>query len=130
MRTQPKDLYAILGLGPDATEAELRRQYRALLRRFHPDTRVGALDSSVAAADAALHEVLAAYEVLGDPARRADYDRMIAALRGPAVPSPSPSPVSPVSSVRVPVPVPVRRRRATAGDAVPIRAGPVRWHPS
>lgn len=130
MRTQPKDLYAILGLGPDATEAELRRQYRALLRRFHPDTRIGALGRSVAAADAALHEVLAAYEVLGDPARRADYDRTIAALRGPAVPSPSPmSPMSPVP-VRVPVPVPVRRRRATAGDAVPIRAGPVRWHPS
>jgi molecular chaperone DnaJ len=63
--------YDTLGVGSDATSAEIRAAYRALARRHHPDR--GPVD---AGAMAAINE---AYRVLGEPARRAVYD---AARRG------------------------------------------------
>ena len=39
MTTKRIDLYAILGVPPDATLAEIGHAYRSLLRRHHPDTR-------------------------------------------------------------------------------------------
>jgi len=39
MRTQPTDLYAILGLTRHATQAQISHAHRTLLRRYHPDTR-------------------------------------------------------------------------------------------
>ncbi len=70
----PRDLYAVLGVAPDATTAELARAYRRLLRRYHPDTRDGervGADGS----DGALRQVIAAYSILRDHDRRAGYDR-------------------------------------------------------
>ncbi|MGO4384912.1 J domain-containing protein [Specibacter sp. RAF43] len=74
--TDAPDFYAILKINPDATADEVSRAYRSLLRRHHPDTRAEA-DTAAAAADAAarLQEVMDAYSVLGDPARRIQYDR-------------------------------------------------------
>jgi DnaJ-class molecular chaperone len=71
------DHYAILGVDPDATDAQITHAYRVLLRRHHPDTRdVAATDGDQAATeDTRLQYVLAAYTVLHDPRRRADYDR-------------------------------------------------------
>ena len=72
--TKRPDLYAILGVPPSATQAEISHAYRALLRRHHPDTR--ALDDAQGAvSDTTLQQVLTACTVLHDPARRADYDR-------------------------------------------------------
>jgi DnaJ-class molecular chaperone len=105
MTTRP-DLYAVLGVPPSATQAEISHAYRALLRRHHPDTR--APDDG---SDAALQQVLAAYAVLHDPARRADYDRQ----------------------TRARAPDPRRGGHQPAKghggyDQPPIVAGPVRWH--
>ena len=64
----PPDWYGILGVDPSASDADIGRAFRRLARRFHPD--VGR-DSS----DAAFSDVARAWEVLGNPSRRADYDR-------------------------------------------------------
>jgi curved DNA-binding protein len=63
-----KDYYARLGLGRDAKPEDIRRAYRQLARKYHPDV------SKEADAEAQFKEVAEAYEVLKDPERRAAYD--------------------------------------------------------
>jgi curved DNA-binding protein len=63
-----KDYYARLGLAKDATQEDIRRAYRKLARRYHPDV------SKEVDAEAQFKEVAEAYEVLKDPERRAAYD--------------------------------------------------------
>lgn len=63
-----KDYYAILGLERGADEAAIKRAYRKLARKYHPDV------SQEAEAEARFKEVAEAYEVLKDPERRAAYD--------------------------------------------------------
>lgn len=63
--------YEVLGVAPGADDATVRRAYVALARRHHPD---------VAGGDAARMRALnEAFAVLGDPVRRARYDRALAA---------------------------------------------------
>jgi len=69
------DHYTILGVDPDATDAQITHAYRVLLRRHHPDTRGATNGDDAAAEDTQLQHVLAAYTVLHDPRQRADYDR-------------------------------------------------------
>jgi curved DNA-binding protein CbpA len=71
------DLYAVLGVDPDASSAQLTHAYRALLRRHHPDTRPTTpdVDAHPHVQDARLQQVIHAYTVLRDPAQRAHYDR-------------------------------------------------------
>ena len=68
-----KDLYAVLGVSPDATQEEIKKAYRALARRYHPDS-----GTEVASAER-FQEIQEAYRVLGDPVRRRAYDRRRAA---------------------------------------------------
>jgi curved DNA-binding protein CbpA len=63
------DFYHILGIPADADEVAIRRAYKILARRYHPDT--GA-DSSIER----FREVAEAYETLSEPGRRRDYDRL------------------------------------------------------
>src|SRR5258705_3224559 len=63
------DLYVILGLEQGATESEIKRAYRRLARRFHPDINPG--DRM---AEARFRQILDAYETLMDPERRLRYD--------------------------------------------------------
>ena len=63
------DLYAVLGLGPEASLAEIKRAYRRLARRYHPGVNPGDR-----AAEALFHRINDAYETLIDPARRQQYD--------------------------------------------------------
>src|SRR5215467_9622369 len=63
------DLYVILGLEHGATELEIKRGYRRLARRFHPDINPG--DRM---AEAHFRQILEAYETLMDPQRRSRYD--------------------------------------------------------
>lgn len=63
------DLYVVLGLEHGASESEIKRAYRRLARRFHPDINPG--DQ---AAEARFRQILEAYETLVDPSRRSRYD--------------------------------------------------------
>jgi molecular chaperone DnaJ len=63
------DLYIILGLEHGATESEIKRAYRRLARRYHPDINPG--DRT---AEARFRQILEAYETLMDPERRSKYD--------------------------------------------------------
>jgi curved DNA-binding protein len=65
-----KDYYAIMGVARDATQDEIKRTYRKLARKFHPDV------SKEADAEARFKEVGEAYEVLKDPEKRAAYDQL------------------------------------------------------
>lgn len=64
-----KDYYEILGVGKDATQDEIRRAFRKLAKKYHPDANPG--DSS---AEAKFKEINEAYDVLSDPDKRANYD--------------------------------------------------------
>jgi len=63
------DLYIVLGVARGATDGEIKRAYRRLARRFHPDINPGDREAA-----ARFHDVLAAYETLTDPERRRRYD--------------------------------------------------------
>lgn len=63
------DLYVILGLPHGASDADIKRAYRRLARRYHPDINPG--DRT---AEARFRQILQAYETLIDPERRHRYD--------------------------------------------------------
>lgn len=64
-----KDFYATLGVGKDASEAEIKKVYRKLARQHHPDSNPGD-----AAAEAKFKEISEAYSVLSDAEQRKEYD--------------------------------------------------------
>ncbi len=65
-----KDYYKTLGLARNAGQDEIKRAYRKLARRYHPDI------NKEADAEAKFKEIAEAYEVLSDPEKRAVYDGM------------------------------------------------------
>ena len=66
----PRDPYAVLGVGRDASEQEIKKAFRSLARELHPD--VNAHDPD---AEEKFKEAAEAHEILSDPQRRATYDR-------------------------------------------------------
>ena len=64
-----KDYYQILGVSRDVSKDEIKKAYRKLARKYHPDV------SKEANAEAKFKEVGEAYEVLKDPEKRAQYDQ-------------------------------------------------------
>src|SRR5690625_1054256 len=64
-----RDYYEVLGVGKDATPEELRKAYRKLARKYHPDV------NKEPDAEEKFKEVKEAYEVLNDQQKRAQYDQ-------------------------------------------------------
>jgi curved DNA-binding protein len=65
-----KDYYEIMGVERDATQGQIKRAYRKLARKYHPDV------SKESDAEERFKEVGEAYEVLKDPEKRAAYDQL------------------------------------------------------
>jgi molecular chaperone DnaJ len=76
-----KDYYAVLGVSEGSSDKELARAYKKLAKQYHPDANQGNKE-----AEERFKEISAAYDVLGDSAKRAEYDevrRMVASGVGP-----------------------------------------------
>ena len=111
------DLYQLLGVSRQASREEIAQAWRRKARTEHPDAQ-----PADAAAPGRFRDLAEAWQVLGDPARRAAYDRALARERQPAARVPA-------GRIRVPV----RRVADPAGmtplaraPEPPLRAGPVR----
>ncbi|MEO5625151.1 MAG: DnaJ C-terminal domain-containing protein [Dokdonella sp.] len=65
-----KDYYEILGVKPDAADAEIKTVYRRLARKYHPDV------SKETGAEEKFKSINEAYEALREPARRKEYDQI------------------------------------------------------
>ncbi|MDQ1600214.1 MAG: molecular chaperone DnaJ, partial [Actinomycetota bacterium] len=67
-----KDYYKTLGVPKDAQPDEIKKTYRKLARKYHPDANAGGTDRDKA--EERFKEISEAYDVLSDPARRKEYD--------------------------------------------------------
>jgi curved DNA-binding protein CbpA len=66
-----ENLYNVLGVAPNASDDEIKKVYRSLAMRYHPDR------NTAAGAEARFKSITKAYEILGDPAKRAEYDQSV-----------------------------------------------------
>jgi len=70
MASEDKDFYKILGVTKDTSPDEIKKAYRKLARKYHPDLNPGDKVS-----EQKFKEINEAYEVLGDPKKKAQYDQ-------------------------------------------------------
>lgn len=84
--------YEVLGVPEDASTEQIRRAYRALVRRYHPDHLAASAANPASRAEAERHirELNAAWQDLRDPDRRADYDQRFSHSRHSVAYSPFP----------------------------------------
>lgn len=68
--SEKRDYYELLGLARDASTDDIRKAYRKLALKYHPDRNAGSRE-----AEAKFKEVTEAYQVLSDPDKRDRYDR-------------------------------------------------------
>jgi curved DNA-binding protein CbpA len=114
------DLYQLLGVPPDASGGDITRAWRRRAASEHPDRR-----PSDAAAPARFRALLEAYQVLGDPARRAAYDQSRRDRPGPSAGAAA-GPAAGASARRPrDSGVPVVVRRVRRAPEPPLWAGPV-----
>src|SRR5881394_4197560 len=68
---QTKDFYSVLGIASNASQDEIKKAYRKLAKKFHPDA-----NANDAKAGERFKEISEANNVLGDPEKRKQYDEM------------------------------------------------------
>lgn len=66
-----ENLYNVLGVAPNAGDDEIKKVYRSLAMRFHPDR------NPAPGAEARFKSITKAYEILADPVQRAEYDQSV-----------------------------------------------------
>src|SRR5436305_14275422 len=66
-----KDYYKVMGVPKNASAAEIKKAYRKLAQRYHPDANPGNKE-----AEERFKEVSSAYDVLGDEEKRKQYDQV------------------------------------------------------
>jgi molecular chaperone DnaJ len=66
-----ENLYNVLGLPPNATDEEIKKVYRSLAMRFHPDR------NDAPGAEARFKSITKAYEILSDPVKREEYNQSV-----------------------------------------------------
>lgn len=123
MRNNGPDLYDTLQIAPTATAREVTRAYRTLIRSRHPDTRAAREhptgpgptepETKTQKELQELRDIMAAYAILGNPEKRAAYDREHPRPAANATPQ-RPGPV------RIPRQLP---------PATALLIGPVIWEP-
>jgi len=90
-----KDYYRVLGIGPKATDEEIKKAFRGLARKYHPDV---AKDKKTA--EEKFKELNEAHEVLSNPESRRKYDQLGADWKTGARPQRPPAPTGPRTSAR------------------------------
>src|SRR5580693_6178478 len=85
MAVEFKDYYTVLGVPRNATDAEIKKAFRTLARKYHPDV---AKDKSTA--EEKFKEINEANEVLSDPEKRRKYDELGANWNHPERQQPPP----------------------------------------
>lgn len=111
-----KTYYELLEIPPTSSPDEVKRAFRLQIARYHPDKvhHLGKEFQAMAAERAA--ELTEAYRILTDEAKRAEYDRSIAAGGGQVSPLPRPSAAAPADGRPAPPPTP----RVPDEPAVPL----------
>lgn len=69
-----KNLYDVLGVSKDATQDEIKKAYRKLSLKYHPDKHVGDTPEDQKKYEDLFKDVAHAYDILGNPEKRAQYD--------------------------------------------------------
>ena len=115
-----KDYYYLLGLGPDANEAQIRMAFKELSIKFHPDRNGG--DKFF---EEHFKEIQEAYTVLSDPEKRRHYDRSLlseeaAEQEVKEETPPPPPPTNPSVGARPPLiqELSTSKTRASAGELI------------
>lgn len=72
-----KDYYGILGINRDASQGDIKRSFRSLALRYHPDRN----PQNTSEAEAQFKEINEAYQVLGDEYRRWQYDYLVGTVQ-------------------------------------------------
>jgi len=70
-----KDYYSILGVSRNATEDEIKKQYKKLALKYHPDRHANDPEDKKKEAEEKFKEIAEAYSILSDPDKKLQYDR-------------------------------------------------------
>lgn len=72
---EKRDYYEVLGLDKNASEDDIKKAYRKLAIKYHPDRQVGKSEAEKKEAEEKFKEAAEAYDVLHDPQKRQQYDQ-------------------------------------------------------